>query len=262
MSVNKAMFLEVLGACGNMEIVKIYAGQPLVKMPSSVACIGYFDGVHVGHQKLIEKVNALAQKEHVKTACICFDNDPWIVMKKCKETSQLTPLALRLKKLETLGIQICYLLHFDEAMMKLEPSSFVNDILSQLHLEALVCGEDFRFAYQGKGSTRDLMNAHFALHIVEEIQYQGHKISSSHIEKLLKAGAIAKANAQLGYEYTLSGEVIHGNKVGAKVLGFATANLALDEDYVMVKKGVYAAHVTYHGKVYKSMVNLQKDHAD
>lgn len=248
--------IKVFEVYGNMKIIKIYADQKIPKMEKSAACIGYFDGLHLGHQKLFEKVLTLSQTDNIKSACICFENDPWIIMHKSEDSSQLTPFSLRMKKLEAMGIDYCYLLHFDEKMRQLNSETFISHILEALNLKYLICGHDFHFAYQGKGNVDSLKNRQFTLHLVDEVVYQEEKISSSKIEMLIKAGKIELANAQLGYVYTLYGKVIHGNQVGRSILGFPTANLALEESYVLMKEGVYEGSVIYKQQEYLSMINV------
>lgn len=256
MKERKIIVIKVLGAFGKMKIVKIIVGESWDEMPTSVCCIGYFDGLHLGHQKLFDEGKKIAKARNEKLACICFDNDPWIVLHKSKDVSQLTPYRLRMKKLEELGVEICYLLHFNKEMMKLSVDDFLHSILEKLKISTLLCGKDFHYAHHGTGDVEYLKNGSFDLEVVSNVLYEQEKISSSKIEKLLKNGEIQSANLQLGYIYTLSGNVIHGKGVGKTKLGFPTANLLLDDDYVIPKRGVYAGIVYIQKEAHWAMINV------
>lgn len=255
MNVLIEMYIRVLEGYGNMECIKVYVNEKLPVLAPSVACIGYFDGLHIGHQKLIDDVLKHANELDIIPACICFDNDPWVVMHKSEDTSQLTPLSKRLSLLEERGIKRCFLLHFDEEMCKLSSASFIK-MLEDMHIKTLICGNDFRFAHKGEGNVETLKTGNFEVLIHDHILYHGHKISSSVIENNIKTGNIEDANKQLGYPYCIEGSVIHGNKVGNSKLGFPTANIKLNEEYVLPKQGVYAGLVKIRNQFYLSMINI------
>lgn len=253
------IFLVAVGGFGNMEIIKVVANQQLAPIPqiagTHVACIGYFDGIHKGHQALIETTLKLAGDKHIPSV-ICFDKDPHLLLHKVKEPRYITPYEERLHVLASYGIKRCFLLHFDEAMMRMDKEYFIKYILEQLHLKALVCGEDFRFAYEGKGNCDSLLNRSFQLHIVSEKRYHNQKISSSTIEQFIMEGKMQEVYEQLGRYYAIKGHVIHGAHVGSTKLGFPTANLKMEENYIIPKKGVYYGSVHVNDKTYKAMINV------
>lgn len=239
-----------------MEIIKVYANTNIPSYTPCVACIGYFDGLHLGHQALINKVIALAKQKNKVPTCICFDVDPWEVVKKNTNLTHITPNSERFSQLAQMGIERCYVLHFDEAMMRLSVFAFINEILCQLHLDTLVCGSDFHFAHKGEGDCLALQNQSFALEIVPPLMDGDKKISSSTIEEYLLAGKIEKANALLGRAYQVKGIVVKGKQVGRSKLGFPTANLQLTNEYVIPKKGVYVGLAHLRNHTYKAMINI------
>ncbi len=238
-----------------MEVISIFANEPFQVTGESIACIGYFDGVHLGHQQLINKTIAMCDT-NCKPAIICFDNDPWIVMNKISDASYITPHKERLAIFEEMGIKTVFLLHFDEAMMHLSKEAFISSILEKMNLKALVCGNDFHFAYRGEGSINDLQNRSFALEVMETVCFEQQKISSSNIEQDILAGRLSQANKTLNKPYAMKGIVVHGNHVGSTKLGFPTANLQIFDPYIIPKKGVYQGQVMVNGKLYDAVINV------
>lgn len=238
-----------------MEILLIKANEKIHVDKAAVACIGYFDGIHRGHQTLIDKTLKLADGRFIP-AVICFDTDPYLLFHKVQDPTYITPMKERFRLLEANGIRRCYLLHFDESMMHMDHHTFIQQILNHLNLKAIVCGEDFHFAYQGKGNSDTLKNQSFELYVVPEKKYQGKKISSSTIEALIKNGDMENCHDQLGRSYSIRGKIIHGANVGGIQLGFPTANLKMEENYILPKKGVYSGEVCIHGQKHKAMINV------
>lgn len=249
------MCLVVLGGFGSMEVIIVNAKKPISIEGKHVACIGYFDGIHKGHMALIKETVKLADNMYIP-AVICFDNDPHVIMHKISEPRYITPHHERLRILESCGIKRCFLLHFDEDMMCMSKNDFIDKILNNLNLHTIICGEDFRFAYRGEGNIETLKNQKFQLNVISEKKYQNTKISSSTIERLIEDGNMNECYEQLGRFYCIKGTVIHGAHVGSTKLGFPTANLQMDENYLIPKKGVYAGSVRIGDETYKAMINV------
>lgn len=249
------MYLIVLGGFGSMEIITVTAKQSIDMEKTHVACIGYFDGIHKGHMSLIDETIRLANDQYIPSV-ICFDHDPYVIMHKIENPRYITPFQERLRILDANGIKRCFLLHFDDEMMHMSKNEFIERILNHLNIHTLICGEDFRFAYRGEGNIDTLKNQQFALHVVSEKKYHNAKISSSTIERLIEIGKMKECYEQLGRHYSIHGKVIHGSHVGSTKLGFPTANLQMDENYLIPKKGVYSGTVMIHDKIYKAMINV------
>lgn len=236
-----------------MEIIEIFANQPIDITEASVACIGFFDGVHRGHQALIAEAKKRADEKQVLASCVTFYEDPWIVLKGIKDVTHITPTKKRFERIASFGIDRCYVLHFDQVMANYSIEAFIA-LLKELKIVGVVVGDDFRFAKGGSGSVVHLQTAFDT--VVEPLLLWDHqKIASSSIESAILAGDMLEVNKCLGVEYSLCGEVVKGNQIG-RTLGFPTANLKLEEAYVIPKKGVYAGYVKIQGFKYYAMINI------
>jgi len=223
------------------------------------ACIGYFDGIHQGHQKLIKTVVELANTQGGLPALITFDPDPWVIIKNMQNIPHLMSMEERKKAAAELGIRAWIVLDFTKEMSVLSIAQFHERILFPLPLKTLVCGYDFHYAHLGKGNIQTLRSQdRFALTVIEEVSSDFTKISSTRIEALIKDGQMEKAEALLTRAYQMSGIVVDGLKNGRK-MGFPTANLQCDTLYVCPKEGVYAGYVTIEGIAHPAMINVGKN---
>lgn len=220
------------------------------------ACIGYFDGIHIGHQQLIQAVVQQAKKDGGATALITFDPDPWTVIQGIQYIEHLTSMEQRKRIAADLGVEYWIILDFTEEMAALSVSEFHEKILFPLPLRTLVCGYDFHYAHFGKGNTQTLCaQNHFQVQVIEQVQNEAQKISSTRIEQCIKDGNITKANELLSRPYTMEGIVVHGLKNGRK-MGYPTVNLHCNTAYVLPKEGVYIGLMKYNHKYYQAMINV------
>lgn len=226
----------------------------------SVIAIGTFDGVHCGHQKLICTAKRLANALGVASSVFTFVEHPRSVLRPDTPVPLLTPWPEKVERLDALGIESCIAAHFTPDLAALSPEAFVTRILvNQLHAQAVVTGFNFRFGHKQAGTPellKELGNQHgFPVEIIQPIEGDGDVVSSSRLRELVGTGQIAKANALLCYEYTLTGTVIHGDKRG-RTIGFPTANLEIPRDKLLPAFGVYACWVTIGGKRHPGVVNI------
>ena len=239
-----------------MKIIKIELNSLPLKIKPTVACIGYFDGIHKGHQKLINTALKVAKKEDLPTSLITFDPDPWVVLKNLKSVSHLTTLKQRINILNSMGIDYLYLVKFDKELSKLTPDQFVRELLIPLQIKSLVCGFDYTYGHFGNGKASDLLKyPEFKTVVVKAVNYRKEKISSTRIEKEISNGNFTMVNKLLGYPYQTSGKVIKGHQVG-RTINYRTANILLDEEYVLPLDGVYCGWIRYDQKFYQAMINL------
>lgn len=220
------------------------------------ACIGYFDGLHAGHQTLIQAVLAHSKKNKAVPSLITFDPDPWAIVKKESDLAHLTTMKQRKEIAAALGIECWIVLQFSEQMAALSVEEFHTHILNPLRLRTLVCGYDFHYGYRGAGSANTLLaQSLFDVDVIDEVSDEQEKISSSRIEQLLLSGEMEKAEELLTRPYMIHGTVVHGLRNGHKI-GFPTANLEMSEPYVCPKEGVYAGRVQLADTWYDAMINV------
>lgn len=237
-----------------MEIIHYTYGDSFELSKRNIACIGYFDGLHKGHQKLIEKVLESTKEGQVPTL-ITFEPDPWEVIKKVSHIPQVLPMKKRIELGEKLGIERWIIIQFDEQLAHLQPQEFIG-ILESLQLDVLVCGFDFRFGCRGEG-TVDYLREHASFTVIEIDKYEidGVKISTTRIEELLQEGDVEQANYYLGHNYRLEGIVIEGKQRG-RTIDFPTANLQLQADYCVPQVGAYIVRAYVNGKSYEAVMNI------
>lgn len=223
-----------------------------------VACIGYFDGVHKGHQALIGRTVELAKEIGCASALITFEPDPWVTIRNAlpQELEHLTTSKQKNNLVIKYGIQNIYYLDFTKQMAALSPHDFIEQVLGQLNLKGLVCGYDFRFGAKGLGDAGFLKRSvSYPVEVIEEISYKGTKISSSRIVKCVKSGDFMSAYELLGHPFTMDGTVIAGRHIGA-TLNTPTVNLGYSPEYVIPRIGVYSGHILVRGKMYGAMINV------
>ena len=230
--------------------------------PSCVATVGFFDGVHVGHRFLIEKLKNIAHEEQLPSVVITFDTHPRKVLHSDFQPKLLTTFEEKMEQLSTTGVDICAVLNFTREMSELSAYEFLKDILRDLfHVQTLLVGYDHRFGhnraegfeeYQKYGEELGIKVMRAERYSTPELVH----VSSSIIRKALERGDIDLANRLLTYPYSFSGKVKNGFKVG-RTLGFPTANLEpLDCDKLLPAVGVYAVRVKYDEMFYKGMMDI------
>ncbi|MGN1398383.1 MAG: hypothetical protein ACI4WG_00060 [Erysipelotrichaceae bacterium] len=168
-----------------------------------VACIGHFDGVHLGHQKLINKTIELASDDYISSA-ITFFPDPKTVYGSDKNRKHLSSLKQKEEYLYQLGIQEVIVIDFTKEFSLVTPDIFIEYFLNHFDLKTLVCGPDFSFGHKGCGKVNDLINSsirNFDVVTVQEQLYKGHKINSTEIIEMIKNGDIDQANYLLNKRY-------------------------------------------------------------
>lgn len=242
-----------------MEIIQVRLDKQAVDIDqAAIACIGYFDGIHRGHQALIQRTIELARTENLCPALVTFDPDPWVIVKGMDRIKHLTPIQDRLELCARYGIERVYVLNFTRDFSLLEPLEFLHLIHDQYKINHMVCGPDFHFGRYGQGNPQQAQTevaSWLKITIVEEVDLCGAKISSSEIVNAIEAGQMATATKLLGHPYSMSGTVVSGRQQG-RVIGYPTANLLYDNEYVIPKHGVYVGQVQIDGQRYMAMINV------
>ncbi|GGM21759.1 riboflavin biosynthesis protein [Paraliobacillus quinghaiensis] len=244
-----------------MDIISLsYPTQAsILNADETVAAIGFFDGVHKGHQKVIQTAKEIAAKQQRKSAVITFSPHPSVVLKKQQKTVHyLTPLTEKKAILEDMGIDILYVITFNEDLSRLSPKEFIQTFINGLHIKHLVAGFDFTYGYMGKGTMetiRDDAEGSFDVTIIDKLDNANKKISSTLIRELLSDGKVYQIKELLGRPFQTSGIVVEGEKRG-RTIGFPTANIEIGTDYALPKVGVYAVTVSLANKQIPGMANI------
>jgi riboflavin kinase / FMN adenylyltransferase len=193
--------------------------------------VGTFDGVHLGHRKVIEGANSV----------LTFDPHPVSVVAPQHTPKLLTPLGRKAELIETLGVEELIVIPFDADFAQRSAQEFIDDVLvDALGATRVAIGENFRFGHKAQGDRRLLAaDERFATVVHPLFEVDGEIVSSSHIRGLVLADEVAQAADLLGAPFQLRGEVVHGDQRGRE-LGFPTANLVPDEALVCPGHGVYA----------------------
>lgn len=237
-----------------MEVVNI---EKLRKRKEKLAvAIGFFDGVHLGHQEVISYATRYAKENHAKSMVITFDRSPKAALGTAINDGYVTPINEKLRIVEEMGVNYALVLKFDEAFSNLSADEFIREYLLKLGALYVSVGFDFKFGRYGAGNTELLLrHGDFKVNICEAVLMAGTKVSTSTIKKYLKLGDLDFVNQMLGRPFSVSGRIVYGKQLGRKI-GFPTANLKLDEGYLLSLRGVYAT-VSYIDDVrYLSMTNV------
>lgn len=212
--------------------------------------IGVFDGVHLGHQRLIESVRAAAARLGGVSGVLTFDPHPDQVLHPERERLYLTTLDERRQLIEALGVDQLIVLRFDRELASVLAEAFMARITQAMRLRELWVGPDARLGAGGRGTTPVLARLgeelSYSVHAVERLLVDGHPVTSTEIRRMLAAGQVDAAARLLGRPYALRGEVVHGDHRGATI-GFPTANLATPPEQLLPADGVYACVVELPG---------------
>ena len=242
-------------------ILNIYSSiQDFSTSKKTIFTLGTFDGVHLGHTKIIERLlNASSDNE--QSLVLTFFPHPRMVLQEESDIKLLNTIEERTKLLEKAGLQNLIIHPFDQAFSRLSAEEFVKNILVDIfNIKKIIIGHDHRFGRNRTANIDDLIlyGKEFGFE-VEQISAQEIdevSISSTKIRNALNEGKIALANEYLGYNYLFSGTVIHGKKLG-RTIGFPTANLKIEESYKLIPAiGVYAVKCTVGTKTVNGMLNI------
>lgn len=223
--------------------------------------IGTFDGVHIGHRKILDRLRDSAKKTALKSTVLTFFPHPRMVLQKDVDIKLLNTLEEKIQIMETLGLDYMVVHPFTKEFSRLDASRYVKDILVEgLGAKKVVIGYDHRFGRNRNACIDDLVEYGKGLDFsVEEIPAQEVdevSVSSTKIRKALEQGDIETANAYLGYPYMLTGTVTRGRGLG-RDFGFPTANLEIAETYKLIpKNGSYVVRGDLGGKEYFGMMNI------
>ena len=231
----------------------------LTKDGEKVVALGYFDGVHLGHQKVIQTAVDEAQKKGRKAAVMTFHPHPSVVLKQLnKRNDYLTPIEEKADLIRKLGVDELYIVKFDEAFSQVSSQEFVDDYLIKLNVKHVVAGFDFTYGRMAKGNMTTLENESrnmFGVTVVSKVDIGNEKVSTTHIRELILGGHVEQAIPLLGRPYKIRGMVVHGDKRG-RTIGFPTANIKTHAPFVYPKTGVYAVKLASDEGEFNGVCNI------
>lgn len=227
----------------------------------TIVTLGTFDGVHLGHNVILDKICKTAKQENLESVLLTFFPHPRLIVSNDSEIKMLNTMAEKAILLEQKGIQNFIIHPFDKLFSELSPREFVEQVLiKQLNIQKIIIGYDHKFGKNRAADFNDLIafGKEFGFE-VEEIsakQINEVSVSSTKIRNSLLEGNISLANAYLGYSYMLSGIVVKGNQLG-RTIGFPTANIEISENYKLIpKNGVYIVSAILNNQTIFGMMNI------
>ena len=217
-----------------MEVFRHFESQ---KNPC-VMTIGNYDGIHLGHQSLINQVIELSKDKGMQSAVMTFEPHPREFFQPNEAPSRIISLREKLEFFESKGIDHVHVIRFDELFANLAAGDFLKIIKENLHVKLLVLGEDFRFGKNRVGSLNDFIEAGIKVKVATEIQLGNSRVSSTRVREALSKANFNEVQALLGRPFVISGKVTHGDKRGREI-GFPTANIHMFHERPPLR-GVFA----------------------
>ena len=230
-------------------------------LKNTIVTIGTFDGVHLGHQKIIKRLVEIKQKQGGQTLLFTFDPHPRKVLFPEQELKLITTTEEKCDLLKQFGIDNVLVYHFTREFSQTPAVSYISDVISKgLKTKTLVIGYDHRFGSNREGNIDTLRavseNYHFEVEEISAHEINQLNVSSTRIRKAIEEGDIVIANEFLGYSFFITGEVVKGKQLG-RTIGYPTANIAIsNSDKLIPKLGVYAVNVFHNGIKYRGMLNV------
>ena len=227
----------------------------------TILTLGTFDGVHIGHKKILERITQNTENGKYESLVLTFFPHPRMVLQEKSEIKLLNTISEKTKLLEQTGIENLVIHPFNESFSRLTAEEFVHTILvDQFHIHKIIIGHDHRFGRNRTANIDDLIafgkEYGFEVEQISAQEIQDVSVSSTKIRKALDEGNIALANDYLGYSYFLTGEVVKGKQLG-RTIGFPTANINIEEEYKKIpKNGVYIVRTFINEKEVFGMMNI------
>jgi riboflavin kinase / FMN adenylyltransferase len=245
-----------------VELIKLYHPNEFKKQdfPALAMALGYFDGVHLGHQQVIMEAKKTADARGMKSAVMTFDPHPSVVLgRSVKHIEYITPLDEKARVIESLGVDYLFVVHFTTEFSSLLPQEFIDQYIINLNVQHVVAGFDYTYGKMGKG-TMETIQFHsrnqFDFTEVSKLATPAEeKISSTLIRSFLRDGKVHSMPQLLGRFYKTRGTVVNGEKRG-RTIGFPTANVAMDDQYILPPTGVYAVKIEIEGQWHEGVCNV------
>lgn len=221
--------------------------------------IGFFDGVHLGHQQIIRQTISDARQHDAVGLVVTFDRHPSTVVAPDRVPPLIYSLPQKLRTIESLGADALLLIHFDKAFSEQSGETFIRGLARDLgQIQSLCVGSNFTFGHKRAGNVALLRTLgaelHFIVHGMAAVSLDGKVVSSTRIRETIRTGDLDAASQMLGRAYSFAGKVIRGDQLGRQ-LGFPTANVDAT-GLVLPPHGVYTVHATVQGRAHRAVVNI------
>ncbi len=227
----------------------------------TILTLGTFDGVHIGHKKILKKLTQNTENQKYESLVLTFFPHPRMVLQEHSDIKLLNTIDEKIDLLEKIGIENLVIHPFDEAFSRLTAEEFVSNILvDRFHIQKIVIGHDHRFGRNRTANIDDLIaygkEYGFEVEQISVQEINDISVSSTKIRNALLEGDMALANDYLGYNYFLTGSIIQGKQLG-RTIGFPTANLKIEENYKLIpQNGVYIVKSIIDGQSVFGMMNI------
>jgi len=246
-----------------MRVIRGIDNLPDPEIVNPVVTLGNFDGVHLGHRKIFERVISAARTEGGTSMVITFHPHPMKVLAPEKNLRLLTPIDQKLRLIEETGIEGVLLIEFTKDFAKMPPEDFIRDVLmDKLKAKHVIIGHNYRFGKHKSGNTRMLRyygrRYGFRVNVVRNMKLNRFTVSSTRVRQLLHWGRVCEASALLGRPYSIHGRVVRGAGRGKKILQVPTANISTPHELIP-RDGVYAVKAAFDGNVYDGVANIGKN---
>nr|WP_062198616.1 bifunctional riboflavin kinase/FAD synthetase [Streptococcus sp. DD04] len=243
-----------------MKTIKIKNEKDIIQKEDTVLVLGYFDGLHKGHQTLFKQAQRIAAEQGLKIAVLTFPESPKLAFVRYQPELMLhlNHPEERAAHLENLGVDYLYLIDFTSHFSKNTAQEFFDKYVSALKAKAVVAGFDYHFGSDKRKA--DELADYFdgQVFIISSVNQDDEKISSTRIRQAVQSGDVSKAHQLLGYPLSTRGIVVHGNARG-RTIGYPTANLAPLDRVILPADGVYIVEVEHNGKLYRGMASVGKN---
>lgn len=243
-----------------MKIRRINNELEIKQEEDTVLVLGYFDGLHKGHQTLFKEARKIADEQGLKIAVLTFPESPKLAFIRYQPELMLhlNHPEERAAHLENLGVDYLYLIDFTSYFSKNTAQEFFDKYVAALKSKAVVAGFDYHFGSDKRKAEELADYFDGRIFIVSSVNQDDEKISSTRIRETIQNGDVAKAHQLLGYPLSTRGIVVHGNARG-RTIGYPTANLAPLDRVVLPADGVYVVDVEHNGKIYRGMASVGKN---
>lgn len=234
--------------------------EEISNIEDTVLALGNFDGVHKGHQLIIERTVKSAEAAGLKSAVFTFSNHTRTLLKKLPPVKNILYAEEKAAIIESMGVDYLFNIPFTREILIMSPEEFIDEILvKKFKIREAYCGFNYRFGYKAAGTPevlmREGMKRDFGIHVQEPYKIDDIVVSSTYIRELIEAGDMEECARFMGRPYAIGGEVVVGNKLG-RTIGFPTSNVMIDETMATPPNGVYITYCIYNGTRYPSVTNV------